>query len=252
MQKAFLKIDEGSFEITLASIDQLIVEVHIAWKQERTLRLVTFNPEMLLEAIRNPNFAESIRSAQILLPDGIGLVFLLRKLTKYPKIERIAGIELAWKMLQTAAESGKKIALLGSSQESLKGTIAKIKRELPDMDIVYGHHGYFTEAEQEDILNDLRSSKPDLILVAMPFTHQEPLIAILQSRLERGVMLGIGGSFDVWSGRVKRAPALLRSLNLEWLWRLISQPHRTKRILGMLWEFVPLFWKLSTKEKNFT
>ncbi len=188
-------------------------------------QVVTVNPEMISEAARNPHFAQILREAQLVIPDGIGVELGLRILGH--KVKRIAGIEFARELLNRCESA----ALVGGAPQVAQ-TAAK---NLDGANIIYVHDGYFTDAAP--IIEELKTLKPALLLVAMGSPKQEEFIYNLKPILPNTLMVGVGGSFDVWAGNVKRAPAWVQKLCLEWLWRTIKEPKRFKRIFPAL----PLF-----------
>jgi N-acetylglucosaminyldiphosphoundecaprenol N-acetyl-beta-D-mannosaminyltransferase len=233
----------SNYEITINSLSELLFLTEEAWAEQKAFRVVTFNPEMLVQAESDDLFKKSIVSAQALIPDGIGLVALLRK-KGCKQVQRQPGIELAWKLLNKAVQKNLPIALIGSSPESLAGTIQRIHAELGEPKIVYSRDGFFSVAEEELLVTELLATKPALLLVAMPFVRQEPFLHKLQERGLKAVSIGVGGSFDVWAGVVERAPKWLQGLNLEWTWRIIKQPQRISRLLKMLPSFLKIYFSV--------
>lgn len=221
------------FEINTNSSEELLEQA----LKNKQYRIVTFNPEMLITAQKNSEFKKAIQKAQALIPDGIGIILLLKK-AGYKKVIRQPGIEIAWKLIEKAIQKNLKIALIGSTDESLEGTIKKIKNTFGYFNLVYKHNGFFDEQE---VIPKLKAAKPDLTLIALPFVKQEIFLA--KVNLE-GISLGVGGSFDVWAGKVERAPKTMQNLGMEWLWRLCRQPQRLGRIGSLFWPFFKIYFNL--------
>ena len=196
--------------------------------------VVTLNPEMISQARKNPEFSKIISSSNLTIPDGIGIELGLRILGR--RVKRIAGIEFAHKLIEYCAKNSKPVALVGAKPEIIEEAVAKIKAEFPLINIVYWHDGYF--AEEEKIIQDLSSTNPDLVLAALGSPKQEMFLNGLKNNLPNAILIGVGGSFDVWSGRVKRAPKIWQQLGLEWLYRTIKEPQRFKRIFPTLPMFI--------------
>jgi N-acetylglucosaminyldiphosphoundecaprenol N-acetyl-beta-D-mannosaminyltransferase len=232
-QKAIIQ----DFEINLNSAEELL---ETAFK-EAQYRIVTFNPEMLMVAQANPEFKLAIKQAAVLIPDGIGIVLLLKKIG-FKSAKRQAGIEIAWKLLEKAIQKKQRIALIGSTDESLAGTIAKIQNTFGAFNLVYKHNGFFDEIADAEIINQLKQAQPDLTLMAMPFVRQE--IFLSKANLQ-GISIGLGGSFDVWAGKVQRSPEIMQNLGLEWLWRLYKQPERFSRLAKVFWPFLKIYLSIS-------
>ena len=196
-------------------------------------QIVTINPEMINLGFKNEEFASLLQEADLLLPDGVGIKLALSIMGE--KSSRIAGVDLAYKLLQECEKSGDTVALIGASENVITKTIEKLNEKMPDLKIVYSHNGFF---EDENILfEELKKNAPALTLVALGSPKQEFFIQKAKKHLKNGLLIGVGGSFDVWSGEVKRAPKIYQKLGLEWLYRTISQPQRFKRIFPAL----PLF-----------
>ncbi len=189
-------------------------------------QIVTINPEMINYAFKDDTFAGLLQEADILLPDGVGIKIALQLLGK--KVNRIAGIDFAYKLLIECAKNSVPIALIGTSEEILNKAVENIKSQIPDLKIVYIHNGFFETPEE--IYKNLQTAAPKLVLAALGSPKQEFFIKGAKKYLKNGLLIGIGGSFDVWSGEIKRAPLLFQKLGLEWLYRVTTQPKRLKRI----------------------
>lgn len=204
-------------------------------------QVVTLNPEMIETASKNADFKNIINNAEMVVPDGIGVQLGL-KILGYD-VKRIAGIDLGKALIRRAFYLKKSIALIGAKQDVVENAVVNLKAEMPDLNIVYYHDGYFEDDYQ--ILNDLKEKSPDFIFVALGSPKQEFFIDKIKSILPDSVMIGLGGSFDVWAGNVKRAPIIYQNLGLEWLYRTIFDPKRFKRIFPTL----PLFVLKVLKER---
>ncbi|WP_079506648.1 WecB/TagA/CpsF family glycosyltransferase [Mesobacillus jeotgali] len=196
--------------------------------------IVTANPEIVMYAKRNDLYKMSLMVADFIVPDGYGIL-LGSKILKSPLQERVTGFDLTIKLLELAAENGWSIFLLGGTEETNEKAANNILHKYPGITLAGRHHGFFDDSEEE-IIEKVKSSKPDIVLVAMGFPKQEQWISSHLRLFEKGIFIGVGGTIDVLAGTVKRAPLFWRKSNLEWLYRLIKQPSRWKRML-----FLPLF-----------
>jgi N-acetylglucosaminyldiphosphoundecaprenol N-acetyl-beta-D-mannosaminyltransferase len=162
------------------------------------------------------------------------------------KQQRCAGIDLGARLLQLAGERGANcpVALYGGKPEVLPKAVAFWQRQLPGLSIVAQADGYINEAAQQDLLNQLQQQQPKIILVALGIPRQEVWIAQHRQICPQAIWVGVGGSFDVWSGTKKRAPVVFQKLNLEWLYRLAQEPTRWRRMLAL-----PQFMLLAMAER---
>jgi N-acetylglucosaminyldiphosphoundecaprenol N-acetyl-beta-D-mannosaminyltransferase len=220
-----------NFKIDLSSKTEICQKAFAASR----FRICTFNPEMLIKSLEDPALGTAIKNADSIIPDGTGLVLLLKK-GGAKQAQRLPGIELAWSLLDQAVKNNLKIALIGSTQAALDGTINKINQELGHFNLVYAQNGFFKD--QSHVIDALEKARPDLTLMALPFSIQEKILSEYPSS---GVCLGVGGSFEVWAGLVKRAPAAWQNLGLEWLWRLSKQPARFGRLAKIIWPFCKIY-----------
>lgn len=219
-------IDTFDFETAVNYAKDLI-------KSKKGGQIVTINPEMIEFALKNPDFAEILTNADIVIPDGVGVQIGLR--IKGINTKRIAGIEYSYRLMQECAKNGFPIALVGAKPHILEKACEKLKSDIENLNIVYAIDGYCQEKER--ILNELTQSAPKFVLVALGSPRQEEFIKEAKKLLPEALMIGVGGSFDVWSGEVQRAPVIYQKLGLEWVYRTAKEPWRLKRIFPTL----PLF-----------
>ena len=202
-------------------------------------QVVTINPEMILSPKSNPDFAEIINSAELVIPDGIGVQLGLKILGH--NVRRIAGIEFGRKLIDKFASQP--TAFVGAKPEIIQKAVENLKKEVPNLDAVYVQDGYFKDDDR--VLDELTAANPKLVLVALGSPKQEIFISKAKNLLPNALFIGLGGSFDVWSGVVERAPEIWQKLGLEWLYRTVKEPKRFKRIFPTL----PLFVLKVFKEK---
>ena len=142
------------------------------------------------------------------------------------------GIDLAKELISRS----QRVAFLGSSEKNIQ-RIEKIFSEK----LVFAHHGFFLECEEEKIAEEIKNSTPDLLLVALGCPRQEKFLAKHAKTLENTTKIGVGGAFDIWSGKLKRAPKFIQKLNLEWLFRIFQEPFRIFRFFSNVHSFVLFF-----------
>ncbi len=198
-----------------------------AMTEGNKLFVVTANPEILMHAQRD----EAIRALlsdpdTAITPDGISVVKAMRS-CGIPAKERITGVDLAEKLLEQAGKTGRSVYLLGAKEEVVSTLAKKLREKYPSMTLAY-HNGY--DGDKDQIFSgEIREAAPDLVLVGLGVPAQELLIARHLHEFQKGVFIGVGGSFDVLSGLKQRAPGFFVKTNTEWLYRILREPSRLKR-----------------------
>ena len=200
--------------------------------QRRSARVVTANAEIMYRAHSEEASAKLLRAADMIVPDGIGVVKAAAMLGR-PLKARVAGADLMEELAALAEAKGHSIYLLGASKESVEGAAAALRKKHPALRIAGLHDGYFNEEERETILSDIEATQPELLFIAMGFPGEHRFFEEHRSRLPVGVMVGVGGSFDALSGTVKRAPVWVQRAGLEWAYRFAQNPRRLKRFYAL-------------------
>ncbi|MBD8490055.1 WecB/TagA/CpsF family glycosyltransferase [Echinicola sp. CAU 1574] len=210
---------------------------------EKKKILVAVNAEKIL--MTDNDFLQ-LMSSNIGYPDGFGAVALLKKYG-FAQAIKIPGVEL-WLDIIKRHHKDKSFYLIGAKEEVINKTVSGLKKEFNGINIVGYRNGYMQADDVRALKNDIKNKKPDVIFVAMGSPRQENLMKALQS-IHPAVYLGLGGSFDVYTGKVKRAPKWWIDNNLEWAFRLISQPKRIRRQIHLV-KIIPLlfFGKVKYKE----
>ena len=189
---------------------------------------VTANPEIIMHADRDPKIKKLLLSPDAeIIPDGISVVKAMNTLGCEAS-ERITGVDLAAHLLKAAGENGKSVYLVGAKDEVVSALAEKLRAEHPDITVNY-HNGY--DGDKDVIFDEIAALAPDLVLVGLGVPAQELLIYRHLPKFTRGVLVGVGGSFDVLSGSKKRAPQFFVKTNTEWLYRIAKEPQR----LGRFW-----------------
>ncbi len=223
------------------NIDTFSFEEAVEYAKNISGQVVTLNPEMVNNACVDPDFAEIINSAELVIPDGVGVELGLKILGF--DVRRIAGIEFSHRLIAECAKNQHSVALIGAKPEIVEKAKENLQKEFPDLYITYIHDGYFDDDEQ--IIRELKIRQPRLILCALGSPKQEEFIYNNKKDFPESIFIGVGGSFDVWSGVVERAPEIYQKLCVEWLYRTIKEPKRFKRIFPTL----PLFVLRVLKER---
>ena len=190
----------------------------------------TPNSEMIMEAYKNEQFKTVLNSADILSADGIGVVYA-SKILKNPILERCAGYDIACSLLKLLDENKKSLYLFGSRDEVVQAAAKNINEKYKNINICGLQNGFFDEEKEKQIIEDINEKKPDVVFVCLGFPKQEYWIYNNAKNLNAKVLMGLGGSLDVFAGAVKRAPLFFQKLGIEWLYRLCKQPQRFMRMM---------------------
>jgi N-acetylglucosaminyldiphosphoundecaprenol N-acetyl-beta-D-mannosaminyltransferase len=196
----------------------------------QTTQVITANPIMLMTALEQPEYMAMMQRAELIVPDGAGLVWATSYVGE-PVAEKVAGIDLMHELLAIGEVKGWRIFLLGASPEIIQATAGKLKSRYPRLQLVGVRDGYFKTDDNEAVVSQIREAAADILLVGRSADKQEPWIDRFKDDLGVPVMMGIGGSFDVISGKLKRAPKFFIRLRLEWFYRLLQEPWRYRRML---------------------
>jgi len=232
-------------QVSKMNMAQTVAYLTDAVRERRPTQVVTANPIMFMTGFENDSFMRMLKNADLVVPDGAGLVWAAGRLGK-PVAERVAGYDLVQELFRVGAAEGWSVYLLGTSQELIEAARGRIEAAYPGLRIVGCRNGYFGPDEDEAVVRSVAEASPDLLLVGRSTLTQDPWIAKYRDRLNAAVMIGVGGSFDVMSGKLKRAPRWMQRMKLEWLYRLLQEPTRWKRMLVL-----PKFaWKVMLYGEN--
>ncbi len=220
--------------IDILSYNDAVKSVLDAIENNKTMQIVTINPEMVMSAQKDEEFKKVVNESELIIADGFGIKLAL----KFKKInqEQIRGVDFSKTLIELAHKNNYPIAFVGAKDEVVSKLIEKLKNDYPDINIVYSHNGFFED--ENLILSELKQASPKILLTALGSPRQEFFNYKSKEILQNCITIGVGGSFDVIAGCVKRAPEIWQKLNLEWLYRTIMQPERFKRIFPTLPIFV--------------
>ena len=223
------------FGVDLFTFEEALQYVHTCLKENNGMQIVTINPEMISLGNKDKEFAAVLNNADLVIPDGVGVKIALK--IKGISQENIPGIEFSKKLIGMCELEGFSIGLIGAKEEVIQKAVQNIRNEHENLNITYIRNGYFDEEQEKIIIEELKAVSPRVLFVALGAPKQELFISKLKPQMPNTVFIGVGGSFDVWSGMVKRAPKIYQTLGLEWLYRTVKEPARFKRIFPAL----PLF-----------
>ena len=213
--------------------------------QNKKTFIVTANPETFMMSEKDEEMRKLLLDNDtFLVPDGIGIVKAARMIN-YDVKERITGIDIANELLKLGNKQKKSIYLFGAKQEVIDSMEKVLKESYPNLNLVGMSNGY--EKDKDKIFEKIVKTKPDIVLVALGIPLQEKLIYKHLDKFDKGIFVGVGGSFDVISGHKKRAPKIFIKLNLEWLYRILKEPKRLKRFYDSNVKFL---FKVKKKNKK--
>ncbi|MFW6173429.1 MAG: WecB/TagA/CpsF family glycosyltransferase [Elusimicrobiota bacterium] len=225
-------------EIESLSKNQIIKKCENLIQRENCANIVTLNSLMIRFLWHRKDVKEVIRRASLIVADSIGMVlaFLLlnkRLVTRYPGIE----------MMTDLINRGWSTGLIGGKKGIALKAAEKIRSKNKKAEIKFIHHGYFSREEESKIINKINKMKLDAVFVGLNIPYQEIWIDKIKKKINSGIIMGVGGSFDVLSGRLTRAPYGFRITGIEWFWRMILEPWRFSRLFGLILFVGEVTWR---------
>jgi N-acetylglucosaminyldiphosphoundecaprenol N-acetyl-beta-D-mannosaminyltransferase len=210
------------------TMDEVLDRVEDAIARRAPLQIGVVNAAKVVNMRRDPALREDVLSSDLILADGIAVVWAGRLLGRALP-ERVAGIDLMHGIFRRGAARGWRVFCLGATRAVLDGVLARVAADYPGLQVAGSHDGYFKDAEEEAVAAEIGASRADVLLVAMTSPKKEKFLARWSAILGVPVCHGVGGSFDVMAGKVDRAPEAWQRLGLEWLYRVKQEPRRLWR-----------------------
>ena len=207
------------------AVQQFIAEKKVAL-------VATANAEMLMRATQDEELKDILNQADLVVPDGAGTVWAAGHLGE-PMPERVAGFDLAQELMREAPSRGDRVYFFGSAPGVADKAKAKAEELYPGIQVVGVRNGFFSEADEPQIIADIRAAKPDILLAALGVPKQEKWLKKHMQELQVPVSIGVGGTLDVMAGVMERAPLWMQKAKLEWLFRGLKQPSRAGRLLAL-------------------
>ena len=198
--------------------------------ERRAAYVVTPNPEIVMTCWENSDAMEAVQNADLVLPDGVGVVYGA-KILGTPLKGKLPGIDFATELMRRMAMRGGSVYLLGAKPGVAEMAGERMQEQFPGLIVCGTHDGYFQD--DAPIIEEINTLQPDLLLVCLGAPKQELWMRRNRPFLRVGLMAGLGGSLDVFAGTVKRAPAFFQKLGLEWFYRLVKEPWRFKRMMKL-------------------
>ncbi len=222
------KIDVLGVAFDNLTMDEAVDRGWALMQQRRAAYVVTPNPEIVMVCRSDPAAAEAVAGASLTIADGIGVVYGA-KILKTPLKQKLPGIDFTQGLFARLAEASGSVFLLGSKPGVAELARDRLQKQWPGLRVAGVHDGYF----QEDgpVVEQINAVAPDLLLVCLGAPKQEKWMHRWASALDVGLMIGAGGSMDVFAGTVERAPERWQRAGLEWLYRLLREPKRLGRMM---------------------
>jgi N-acetylglucosaminyldiphosphoundecaprenol N-acetyl-beta-D-mannosaminyltransferase len=196
--------------------------------ERRPHRVVTMNVAGLELMRRDESMRQACDSADLVVADGVPLVWASRLLRR-PLPSRVAGVDLMQAILTAAAQERRRVYFLGAREEVVQEVVKRCGERCPGLVVAGFRNGYFAPGDHAAIARTIRDARPDLLFVGMPSPFKETWIHQHAAELDVPFMLGVGGSFDVFAGRIRRAPRWIQEIGMEWCWRLAMEPRKLWR-----------------------
>ena len=233
-------IDMFGIPVASVTLERAVDIVEHAVQSRQRLDIGVVNAAKIVNMDSDDQLRESVLSSDVIFADGMSLVWAARMQGKFLP-ERVAGIDLMYALLERGNETGLKVFCLGAEEWVSQKVARRIESEYPGVQLVGHRNGYFDESEQSDVADEIMRSGADVLFVAMSSPHKENFMARWADRMNVPVTHGVGGSFDVFSGKVNRAPKFMQDLGLEWLYRVLQEPRRLwRRYLTTNWTFMQM------------
>ncbi len=218
--------------IDVVTMKEAVTVVKQFIMQKKPHLVVTPNAEIVMMANKDKQLAHIINHADLVVPDGAGVVWAARYQGDYMP-ERVAGYDLVQNLLIEAASEKYRIYMLGGAPGIAEKAKKIAEERYPGVQIIGTRNGFFTKQDEPEIVNAIKGCKPDILLVALGVPRQEKWLYEYKEELKVPVAIGVGGTFDVMAGVAQRAPLWMQRANLEWLFRLLSEPKRAIRMLAL-------------------
>jgi len=224
----------SKIKITNLNTEELLNLIKENIKNKKETHIITLNSIIFTKSLFNKNLKKLLKSADIIIPESEGIKLLLSISNKKIK-EKINGIDLAKKLLDLAERENFSVFLLGGSKEVSLLAEKNVRATFKKLRLVGRYHGYFKDKkEEENIVLTIKKLSPDILFVAMGFPKQDIFISNYKDNLNSTIMIGVGGTFDIFSGKKIRAPSFFIKNKLEWFYRIITNPTKYYQIFLLL------------------
>ncbi|HYK52319.1 MAG TPA: WecB/TagA/CpsF family glycosyltransferase [Candidatus Eremiobacteraceae bacterium] len=223
------RIDVLGCGVDPVDMDDAVARIESFVSDGRAAQVVTFGAEMAVRATHDPSYQAAVNNAELVVADTVGVVWAMRRAGSTLR-DRVAGIELVERLCDAVRVP---VFFLGGAEGVATEAAAALKQRHPSLIVAGVHHGYFADSASSSVAEQVRGAGARLVLVALGVPRQEFWIRDNLRGVGPATCIGVGGAFDVWSGRSPRAPESWRRAHLEWLYRLVREPSRLGRQLAL-------------------
>lgn len=213
-----LKIHPLSMESSISLIEESI-------KKGQLLQHIVVNAAKVVYAQKDISLRRAINNSDLVNIDGMAVVWALR-LLGYRVQSRVTGIDLFCQLLKLSSVKGYRVYLLGAEDWVIKKLSRDLSRQYKNLNLVGFRNGYFSLDEVEDIINEIKSKKPDMLFLGVPSPQKELFMDKYKKELGIPFIMGVGGSFDIFAGKTRRAPDWVQGIGMEWFYRIMQEPRR--------------------------
>jgi len=237
METATLPVQEKIPAVSLfgvrvhaVSMDEALQHILCFVREGIPRQVVTADSSMVVMAQHDDHLRDIINRADLVTPDSIGILWACRQRgIRMP--ERVSGVDIVLRLAQVSAQTGLRLYFLGAQPGVAEEAAQRLQEKYAGAQIAGCHHGYFPPEQEEAVLEHIRETAPDVLCVALGIPKQEKWIDRYRERLRVPVSIGVGGTFDVLTGRVRRAPLWMQRIGMEWLWRVGHNPRKISKVL---------------------
>ncbi len=216
--------------VNCASMDEALVKIGAFVSSGEQHQVITADSSMAVMSRDDIELRNIIEQASLVTPDSVGIMWAAHRLN--PAITaRVSGVELVEELCKHSSQQGYSLFFLGAAPGIAQLACEKMAQRYPGAKMVGAHHGYFNDSDLQSVIDQINVVKPDILCVAMGIPRQEKWIAAHMHNIRAAVFIGVGGTFDVLSGTVKRAPKLFQRMKLEWLWRVLANPKKIGKVM---------------------
>jgi N-acetylglucosaminyldiphosphoundecaprenol N-acetyl-beta-D-mannosaminyltransferase len=238
------KVDILGIGVDNVSMQETIDMIELFIEERKPRIVVTADASGIVAAQTDKAWREIIENADLITPDSVGVLWASRR-AGHPIAHRVSGVDIVEALAHKSMENGYRLYFLGAAPGVAQKAADELAKRYPGAIFAGVQDGFFSPEEEPEIAAAVARAGPDVLFVAMGIPKQEQFICRNMQAMNVPVSIGVGGSFDVFSGNVKRAPRLVQKMNLEWLWRLIQNPKKWRKVMSL-----PTFWWMVIRSKR--
>lgn len=230
VQESIPAVSLFGVRVHAVSMDEAVQHILRFIREGTPRQVVTADSSMVVMAQTDDHLRDIINRADLVTPDSIGILWACRRHGIYMP-ERVSGVDIVMRLAQVSAQTGLRLYFLGAQPGVAEQAAQRLQQRFPGVQIAGCHHGYFSPEEEGEVVEHIREAAPDVLCVALGIPKQEKWIDRYRHVLRVPVSIGVGGTLDVLSGRVRRAPLWMQRMGMEWLWRVGHNPRKISKVM---------------------